>query len=263
MKEKPEAQEWYFFKAGSDAGFKAGPFSWDRLLSQAQGGTLEPTDVVWDPNSGWKTAAQVPGLFPASTAPTMASTHLDTQPPYESGTAHRGSRVYWLTALAALVVVGVGLGAYFGFFHDNADEPVATTVVAPVTTAQSPGTTLSTATTLATATTVTPTSTVGVTPVAYLDRGDSHTQIVLHVGERVRVDLQPWLGDNVKTVRWTYLPGVVRETDSGSQLVGSAVSACWLELEAVATGRATVRAVYVYPNGTSSSKWVAYLIVVD
>jgi hypothetical protein len=251
---KPEAQEWFFFKAGSDAGLKAGPFSWERLLAQAQGGALEPTDVVWDPNSGWKTAAQVPGLFPSVAAPGVTGTFPDT-PAKIPFAANRGrSRLYLLSALVALVIVGGGLGAYFGLAGDGGDV-VATTSTIPG------ATTIPVTTTGSTGTSVTVTTSVGGTPLLYLAKKDTGHEEVLHVGDRVRIDLKPWKGDKIKSVEWDYRLGAVREVDSGSETAGSAVVASWLELEAVVAGPATVRAVYHYPDGTARATWVVYLFV--
>jgi hypothetical protein len=251
---KTEDQEWYFFKADSDAGLKAGPFSWERLLAQAQSGTLEPTDVVWDPNSGWKTAAKVPGLFPSVSAPVVMGTFSDTPAKIPFAASRRHRRLYWLSALAALIIVGGGLGAYFGLTRAGGDEIAITTTI-QIT----PTTTLFT--TASTAPTSTETTTAGGAPLKYLGKKDTGHEVTLQVGDRVRIDLEPWVGDKVKSVRWDYRSGVVRKTDSGSQMAGKTVLASWLELQAAVAGPATVRAVYDYPDGTSRATWVVYLFV--
>jgi hypothetical protein len=262
VRSRPDAQEWYFFKAGSDAGLKAGPFSWERLLKQADSGTLEPTDVVWDPNSGWKTGAQVPGLFPSVPPPVMEGTFSDILP-LEPAPGGRGrSRIYWVSALVALVMVGGGLGAYFGFAGRDGDGLVATTTTEVATTQSTTQSTTQTSTTNVTSTTmVTSTSVAGGSPARYLGKSDFGDVVTLRVGDRVRIDLQPWVGDKVKSVEWDYRRSLAQEIDSGTQMVDGAVVASWVELQAVAAGRVTVRANYHYPNGSSKAIWVVYLLV--
>jgi hypothetical protein len=259
---RPEAQEWFFFKAGSDAGLKAGPFSWERLVAQAQSGILEPTDVVWDPNSGWKTAAKVPGLFPAVPIPGMVAAYPDTPALESSSAGSRRSRVYWLSGLAVLVIVGGGLGSYFGLAHDGGGVAATTTTSAVTTTVSGVTTTVSAVTTTqSTATTVTQTTVAAGAPVVRLGKADFGHPVRLKVGDHVRIDLQPWIGDKVKSVVWDYRPGIVQQTGSGSDKAGSAIVATWIELEAVAAGPVTVRAEYQYPNGTARAIWVIYLFV--
>jgi hypothetical protein len=94
-----------------------------------------------------------------------------------------------------------------------------------------------------------------------LGENDSGHEVVLRVGDRVRIELQPYVNDRVKSVKWNYEPIVVRETDSGTDVVSDIVVECWLELEAVIAGPVTVRAEYEYPYGTQQTVWVAYFIV--
>jgi hypothetical protein len=246
VREKPEAQEWFFFKAGSDAGLKAGPFSWERLLVQAQRGILELTDVVWDPNSGWKTADKVPGLFPEVVSPGVPSSFPETPLSKEPGKSRRRARVYWLSALAALVIVGGALGAYFGLTRDGGPGTVTTVTVAA---------------TQSTDTTVTASTVVGGAAVTRLDRRYSGHEVSLHVGDRVRIDLEPWPGDKIKSVLWKYQGVGIQETDSGSEVVDDAVVTSWLELQAVTAGDVTVRAQYEYLDGRVRTTWVVYLLV--
>ena len=147
-KPRPEDQEWFFFKAGSDAGLKAGPFSWERLVSQAQNGTLARADVVWDPNSGWKKAEQVPGLFPEAATPWVTGSPVDTPPLGPPPETPGRSRIYWLAALATLVIIGGALGAYFGLAQDDGTATTTTTKTIAVTTTQQAATTVTETTTV-------------------------------------------------------------------------------------------------------------------
>jgi hypothetical protein len=255
-----EAPEWYFFKAGSHAAEKTGPFSWERLRLQAQEGALEPADVVWDPGTGWRTAAQIPGLFPAVASPGVAGTYPDTPPPGPSAITRGRSWLPWLAALVALVIVGGGLGTYFGFLRDSdkatasyqtTTTVAATTTTIPVTTAQS------------TATTVTETTTVSEPRALNLDESDNGREVALHVGDRVRIELKPNVNHRVRSVAWDFEPIVVQERDSGSEKAGDRVVGCWLELEAAVAGLVTVRAQYEYKFGTVKTTWVVYFRVAD
>lgn len=262
---RPEPQDWYFFKAGSDAGLKAGPFSWERLVEQVQTGVLEPNDVVWDPGSGWKKAVQVPGLFPDIAPDKLAGT-FSSPLPLEAPTQGRGrSRLYWVSGLVALVVIGVGLGVYFGFFYGAGDDTDATT---PGTAVQSTttlsGTSLGSTTTSGSVTTTTASDGGADSPyVVYLDKEDFGRELRVRVGDHVRIDLKPYVGDRVNLVTWRFTPLVVREVDSGSEVISDVVVSAWLELEAVVAGPVTVRAEYHYPSGPLQTTWVAYLIVVE
>jgi hypothetical protein len=89
---------------------------------------------------------------------------------------------------------------------------------------------------------------------------DFGTQVLLHVGDRVRVVLEPKVTSGVRAVSWEFMPYVVQEVDSGADMVGDRVVKCWLELEAVTPGPVTVRAVYQYQVKTDA-KWVVYITV--
>ncbi len=254
MRQKPESSEWYYFKAGSHADMKAGPLSWERLRSQAEEGTLEPEDVVWDPGFGWRMATQVPGLFPAATTPKVVSIHLDTLPLEPPPKARRRHMRIWLAAGVALVIVAAILGVYFGLIRDRsgatASEQAVTTVAAPPTTVAAP------------TTTALPPTTVSDSPARALGKSDNGHEFRLHVGERVRIELEPQATSGVRTVEWEFVPIVVRQLDSGVEKVGDRVVKCWLELEAVTAGPVTVRARYGY-KVLSGAPWVCYLTVRD
>lgn len=267
MREKPESSEWYYFKAGSNADMKAGPLSWERLCSQARGGVLEPDDVVWDPGFGWRIATQVPGLFPEVHTAKVVTLHPETQPeklPLERApkTRRRSSRV-WLAAGIALLIVAVALGVYFGLFYDRdsgtaGGGQTATTLAAAVTTVPAPVTTIAPTPT----TTAPPPTTVVAPPVRTLGASDNGHEIRLHVGDRVRIELEPKVTSRVRSVDWLFLPVVVRELDSGTEKAGERVVKCWLELEAVTSGPVTVRVRYGYEK-VSGTPWVCFFKVRD
>jgi N-acetylneuraminic acid mutarotase len=134
---RPKAPEWYFFKAGSRTGQQAGPFSWEQLRSLAQAGTLEPADVVWSPQlSQWLLAAQIPDLFPAVAVPGVQGTYPGPPQPGASATTRGHSWLPWLVPLVALIIVGGGLGAYYGFLRDSGESTASdqtTTTLAATT----------------------------------------------------------------------------------------------------------------------------------
>jgi hypothetical protein len=136
------------------------------------------------------------------------------------------------------------------------EETTSTAGVAPVTSEES--------TTTAVTETVTTTETVTATeaPTIQLDDADNGTEVVLHVGERMRIDLKPSVNDRVKSVEWTYEQIVVKETDSGTDKVGDVVTGAWLEVEGVVAGPVTIRASYEYPYGTVKTVWAVYVEVV-
>jgi hypothetical protein len=104
------------------------------------------------------------------------------------------------------------------------------------------------------------TAPTGQDPDVLLGMDDFGTQVLLHVGDRVRVVLEPKVTSGVRAVSWEFMPYVVQEVDSGADMVGDRVVKCWLELEAVTPGPVTVRAVYQYQVKTDA-KWVVYITV--
>jgi hypothetical protein len=110
-------------------------------------------------------------------------------------------------------------------------------------------------------TVTTETTAVSGTSVVELGNADNGHEVVLNPGDRVRISLKPYVNDRVKSVRWEYMPIVVQETDSGSEIISEVVVEAWLELEAAIVGPVTVRAAYEYPYGTVKTVWVVYLIV--
>jgi hypothetical protein len=270
-----KASEWYCAKPGASAGQQAGPFSWEQVRSLAQAGTLEPADLVWNPQlSQWQLAAQIPDLFPAVASPGVPGTYPGPPPSGRSATTRGRSWLPWLAPLlTALIIVGGGLGAYFGFLRDSGESTsshqttttlaATTTSVAMTTTSEAATTTIPVTTAQSTATTVTETTAVSEPPALNLDNGDNGREVVLHVGERMRIDLTPKAVDRVQSVKWNYEPIVVQEKDSGADKANDAVVGAWLEVEAVVAGPATVRAAYEYPGGTVKTVWVVYVTVTD
>jgi hypothetical protein len=101
-------------------------------------------------------------------------------------------------------------------------------------------------------------------PDVLLDEGDFGRQVRLHLGDRVRVDLpaHPTEKGQVTSVEWTYSTGgIVQQIGAGTNTTGGFVTACWLELEAIAPGDVTIRTIYTHEDTTTRAKWVVYLAV--
>ncbi len=130
---------WYYSKRGAPAGTQAGPLTWEQLYSQAQAGQLGPDDLVWNAQlPDWLPAAQIPGLFPAAATPAAATPvarpPASYQPVAAAPTGRKRSRLLpILIPLIALIVVGGGLGAYFGFLRGGNDNGVASSSTASST----------------------------------------------------------------------------------------------------------------------------------
>jgi hypothetical protein len=134
MNAGPVGSGWYYSKLGGPPGQQFGPLSWEQLYSYAQSGVVRGDDLVWNQQlSGWQPAAQIPGLFPA--APPAygypAASTYEAGPAYGVGygpsgypqAAPRRSPWPWLGPLIAVVLIGLGLGLYFGiWYHKGADE---------------------------------------------------------------------------------------------------------------------------------------------
>ncbi len=134
------ASGWYYSKRSGAAEPRIGPFTWEQLYSLAQTGVLAPDDLVWNPQlPQWTPATQIPGLFPAGWVPAPAVMHpqasLQPEPyapapvgaPVGAPGAPRRSSLLWavLIPVIALIVVGGGLGAYFGFIWDRGNGGAA------------------------------------------------------------------------------------------------------------------------------------------
>jgi hypothetical protein len=136
--------DWYYSKRAAATGQQAGPFTWEQLYSQAQAGQFGPDDLVWNPQlPDWLAASQIPGLITGASQPAVLPIATRQPAAAQAGAAYpaaypaayqpaaqptkdRGSYLLaWLIPLIALVLVGSGLGAYFGFFRGGDDETTA------------------------------------------------------------------------------------------------------------------------------------------
>jgi len=163
-----------------------------------------------------------------------------------------------------LVLVLAGLLLAVAACEDlTSTSPTVASVVDTATTTTIPVTATQATTAASATTTVTEPTTTSEPPALYLDESDYGREVELHVGDRVRIDLHPTVDDRVSSVVWNYEPIIVHERDSGSEKVSDRVVRCWLELEALATGRVTIRVGYEHSYGTSQTPWVVYMEVTD
>lgn len=116
--------DWYYLRRGAPPEEQAGPLTWEEFHSQAQAGRFSPDDLVWNPAlPDWTSAAQVPGLFPSAAQSAGAVSFRETPPVAFEPVAARRRRLWpILTPVIALLLIGAGLGIYFGFFHDRDDN---------------------------------------------------------------------------------------------------------------------------------------------
>lgn len=141
---------WYYLPSGAGANQQVGPLTWEQLYTTRLSGSLQTTDMVWHPAlPQWTPASQIQGLFPA-VAPPPAAQQAAAQPVYTQQPAYsqqpgysqqpayatpgayqapaaRKSRLwYWLGPLIAVILIGIGLGVYFGFFFnkDSGGDPL-------------------------------------------------------------------------------------------------------------------------------------------
>jgi hypothetical protein len=129
------ATGWYYLQGGA-AGQQVGPLTWEQLYGLRSSGSLQPGDLVWHPTMPqWMPAAQIQELFAAAAQPTPYQQAPYQPGPYQQATqpswagqgayqpaAPRRSRMLpWLIPLIALIIVGGGVGAYFGFFYNKDD----------------------------------------------------------------------------------------------------------------------------------------------
>ena len=156
---------WYYLPAGAGGGQQVGPLTWEELYAARTAGSIGSGDMVWHPAlPQWTPAAQIPGLFPASAQAAQPAAQVAAQPAAYQPTAYQQpgyqqpqyqqpqyqqpayqqpgwdaqagyqqpagrsrSRLWlWLGPLIALVVIGAGLGAYFGVWYnkDGGGDPL-------------------------------------------------------------------------------------------------------------------------------------------
>jgi hypothetical protein len=97
----PMTSGWYYSKRGVPPGQHYGPFTWEQLVSYARSGVVGGNDLVWNEQLGdWRPASEIPGLAG-----------------YEPGWPSRGRVLSWLVPLIAVIVIGAGLGLYFGIWY--------------------------------------------------------------------------------------------------------------------------------------------------
>jgi hypothetical protein len=145
----------------------------------------------------------------------------------------------------------------------SSTSPTAAVVAETATTATIPVAATQSVPDVSATTTVPPSALADEPPAVLLDEGDYGREVRLQVGDRVRIELKPTVDDRVSSVEWKYEALIVQEKDSGSSKVSDRVVGCWLELEALATGRVTVRVGYEDIYGTLRIEWVGYLEVTD
>ncbi len=161
---------WYYAKTGAVDGQQVGPVSWEQLVSLAQTGALNSTDLVWNPQfPSWVTVAEVPGLLAPPLPPLGATPPQIGRPPavrpgaiqptavrpgaiqpapkqaarpsssYDpfldegepSDFGAQRSWLRWAMAIGAVVVIGIVVGVYFGVIRGGSTPP--TTTMAPTT----------------------------------------------------------------------------------------------------------------------------------
>jgi hypothetical protein len=112
---------WYYSLRSGVPGQQMGPLSWQDLVAYARRGAFGPDDLVWHEQLGeWRPGSQVPGLF---AAPAAAPAGYAAPAAYGAAQPAKSKLLYWLLPLIAIIIVGGGLGAYFGFFyHKGATE---------------------------------------------------------------------------------------------------------------------------------------------
>jgi hypothetical protein len=163
---------WYYSKAGVPGWEQVGPLSWEQLQSLAQSGALSPVDSVWNPQlPQWTPAAQIQGLFAATSSPGVQPPYVPAAQPgaqwagvqpaapyaqYPGQPAaylapRRRSWLVWAIPVTVLVLAALGLGLGLGLTRDHDDNG---TTVSSRTTTTRPGnvTTTSEASTITTAT---------------------------------------------------------------------------------------------------------------
>ena len=143
------ASDWYCARRGDPVADQIGPLMWEELCARARAGALGADDLVWNPQlPEWLPAGQIPGLVPGSAVAAPAAAPAPTtaiRPPQPAGSPpaaapygaqaqfgagpRRVGLLTWLIPLIAIIIVGAGLGSYFGFFyhHDRDNETAVST----------------------------------------------------------------------------------------------------------------------------------------
>lgn len=133
------AAGWYYVAKGT-VDQRVGPLTWAELYTAGSSGSLQSDDLVWHPTMPeWLPASSVPGLPTGSTlvaaAPTAGAEAYEpmaqpaayySAPALQPATPREKRRRSWLlpvlVPLVVLILVGGGLGSYFGFIRNSGDE---------------------------------------------------------------------------------------------------------------------------------------------
>jgi hypothetical protein len=145
VSDDPLSSGWFYVKSEGPGG-PVGPLGWAELWGLARAGVLVPGDSVWHQSfPDWLPAGQLEELFPGARPPTVevpsaiSSSPASSAPSAPAGTGgRRSARLPWLIPLVALLLVGLGLGLFFGLRGggDNRDSSASATdgsTIAPTT----------------------------------------------------------------------------------------------------------------------------------
>jgi len=194
---------WYYAQREGSAAQQFGPVSWEALLSLARAGTLGPEDLVWHETfADWLPASQIAGLLPGvalPSAPRPYPAHVQAAPAPAAqsaaayGTSRSRSQFFWAIPLVLLILVGGGLGAYFGLRGDGGAGRVVGDQASATTRASATSTTAPTAT--STTATTAPTTTETTLPVVSANEdpiriGDEFEFRVIRIG--IDTTIQGW-----------------------------------------------------------------------
>jgi hypothetical protein len=114
------AAGWFYLKSGAPGGQQTGPVTWEQLYGLARSGAVGPQDLVWNPSlPQWLPASQVPGLFAGAAPPAYALPAYAPRGPQPARSSRSSRLLPVLIPVIALILVGGGLGAYFGFSRDS------------------------------------------------------------------------------------------------------------------------------------------------
>jgi hypothetical protein len=112
------ADGWFYLKDGAAAGQQVGPLPWEDLCALGMSGKLSPADLVWHPQlPQWMVASSIPGLFVGAPVTAAAPPAAGGAGPVVAAVCapRRRSRLWpVLLPMIGAVLVGAGLGAYFG-----------------------------------------------------------------------------------------------------------------------------------------------------
>jgi hypothetical protein len=167
--------------------------------------------------------------------------------------------------MGVTLLLGCGLVVSLGCTDETATDSYVPQATTTVTTAPSDVPSVvqqsTSVTRLAVTTVAAPTTTES--PIVYLGESDNDRQMRLHVGDQVRIELEPEV-DKVIAVRWDFPRVVVEYLDSGwTEMEGATIADCWLELEVRNAGSVTIRARYEYVAGYVNSPWACYLVATE